>query len=62
MTALRTLAFGDGNNDVELLRWAGCSFAMHHGRTSAREAARHVSPAGPPETAFARAVDRAFGL
>ncbi len=55
--AARILAFGDGNNDVELLRWAGFSVAMHHGRESARRAARFVSPAGPPETAFARAVD-----
>jgi hydroxymethylpyrimidine pyrophosphatase-like HAD family hydrolase len=55
-----TLAFGDGNNDVELLRWAGLSVAMNHGRQSAREAARLISPPGPPESAFARAVDLAF--
>ena len=58
--AARALAFGDGNNDVELLRWAGFSVAMHHGRESARLAARCVSPAGPPGTAFARAVDLAL--
>ena len=52
-----TLAFGDGNNDVELLRWAGVSVAMDHGRETARRAARFVSPPGPPESAFARAVD-----
>ncbi|MHA3773416.1 Cof-type HAD-IIB family hydrolase [Verrucomicrobiota bacterium sgz303538] len=56
-----TLAFGDGNNDVELLQWAGLSVAMNHGRESARQAARFVSPPGPPETAFARAVDLALG-
>lgn len=56
----KTLAFGDGNNDVELLRWAGFSVAMRHGRESAHRAARCVSPAGPPETAFARAVDLAL--
>lgn len=51
------LAFGDGNNDVEILRWAGTSVAMAHGRPSAQRAARFVSPPGPPETAFARAVE-----
>jgi len=56
-----TLAFGDGNNDVELLRWAGMSVAMNHGRASARKAARFVSPEGTPEEAFARAVAAAFG-
>jgi len=56
----RTFAFGDGTNDVELLRWAGVSVAMHHGRESAREAAKFVSPPGPPETALARAVDLAL--
>jgi Cof subfamily protein (haloacid dehalogenase superfamily) len=60
--AEQTLAFGDGNNDVELLKWAGLSVAMSHGRESARKAARFVSPAGPPESAFARAVDLALGV
>ncbi|WP_437654838.1 HAD family hydrolase [Sorangium sp. So ce1182] len=56
-----TIAFGDGNNDVELLTWAGFSVAMAHGRASARQAASKVSPEGPPETAFSRAVDLALG-
>ena len=58
--AEQTLAFGDGNNDVELLSWAGLSVAMSHGRESARQAAKFVSPDGPPESAFARAVDLAL--
>lgn len=56
-----TMAFGDGNNDVEILKWAGMSVAMNHGRASARSAARLVSPEGLPEEAFARAVDLAIG-
>lgn len=56
-----TMAFGDGNNDVEILQWAGMSVAMNHGRPSARRAARLVSPEGAPEEAFARAVDLAIG-
>ena len=50
------LAFGDGNNDVELLTWAGRSVAMAHGRESARKAAKSVSPPGANESAFARGV------
>jgi hypothetical protein len=50
------VAFGDGNNDVELLMWAGLSVAMDHGRESARKAAKLVSAPGLHGTAFARAV------
>jgi Cof subfamily protein (haloacid dehalogenase superfamily) len=56
----KVLAFGDGNNDVELLAWAGRSVAMRHGRESAHRAAKFISPDGPPESAFARAVDLAL--
>jgi hydroxymethylpyrimidine pyrophosphatase-like HAD family hydrolase len=51
------LAFGDGNNDVPLLEWAGLGVAMSHGRASARAAAKLVAPAGDPETCLSRAVD-----
>lgn len=50
------VAFGDGNNDVELLMWAGLSVAMDHGRERARKAAKLISPPGSQGTAFARAV------
>ena len=60
LTAEDAVAFGDGNNDVEMLAWAGNSYAMPHGREAARRAAKHVCPPGPPETAFARAVDHAL--
>jgi hydroxymethylpyrimidine pyrophosphatase-like HAD family hydrolase len=50
------LAFGDGNNDVPLLRWAGCGVAMSHGRPAAHAAADLVSPAGDPETELSRAI------
>lgn len=56
LDAADAMAFGDGNNDVEILQWAGISVAMAHGKTSAHRAARFISPPGPPETAFARAV------
>jgi Cof subfamily protein (haloacid dehalogenase superfamily) len=54
--AARVLAFGDGNNDVQLLAWAGLGVAMPHGRPAARAAAKRVAPDGPAESAFARAV------
>jgi Cof subfamily protein (haloacid dehalogenase superfamily) len=56
----QTLAFGDGENDVQTLEWAGMGVAMRHGNAAAIAAARMVSPPGPPETAFARAVDVLF--
>ena len=56
----QVLAFGDGENDVQMLEWAGMGVAMRHGNSAAIAAARMVSPPGPPETAFARAVDVLF--
>jgi len=53
----QVLAFGDGENDVQMLAWAGMGVAMSHGSQAAINAAKRVSPKGPPETAFARAVD-----
>jgi Cof subfamily protein (haloacid dehalogenase superfamily) len=54
----QVLAFGDGGNDVAMLRWAGCGVAMAHGWEIARSAANRVSPPGDPGEAFARAVDQ----
>ncbi len=51
------VAFGDGNNDVPLLEWAGMSVAMAHGRETARRAAKMVSPPGDPATAVARSLE-----
>ncbi len=56
----RALAFGDGSNDIELLRWAGVSVAMGHGHRNALQAAQHITPPGPPESAFARGVEIAL--
>lgn len=56
------LAFGDGNNDVPLLAWAGMSVAMAHGREAARRAAKKISPPGDPGTAVARSLETFFPL
>jgi Cof subfamily protein (haloacid dehalogenase superfamily) len=53
----QVLAFGDGENDVQMLEWAGMGVAMKHGNAAAIAAAKMVSPPGPPGTAFARSVE-----
>ena len=54
--AEEVLAFGDGENDVQMLSWAGAGVAMRHGNAAAIAAARFVSPEASPETAVAAAV------
>ena len=58
--AEEVLAFGDGENDVQMLSWAGAGVAMRHGHSAAIAAARFVTPEAPPETAFAAAVNALF--
>jgi len=52
----QVLAFGDGNNDIDLLGWAGLSVAMHHAPTEVQQSATLVAQAGSQHTGFARAV------
>lgn len=56
-----TLAFGDGNNDVPMLGWAGLGVAMSHASENAKRAAKRVAPAGDRETSLARAVEVLLG-
>lgn len=37
------MVFGDGNNDVRMLRWAGLGVAMGNGSPAAKEAAAYVT-------------------
>lgn len=39
------MAFGDADNDPEMLSWAGWSFAMANGTEAAKAAARYLAPA-----------------
>ncbi|MCW1926638.1 Cof-type HAD-IIB family hydrolase [Luteolibacter arcticus] len=55
------VAFGDGENDIPMFDWAGLSYAMPHGWENALSRATHVAPPGPPQTAFARAVEELLG-
>lgn len=50
------VAFGDGLNDVAMLRWAGCGVAVGHAMPEARAAADWVIVEGDPETALARGI------
>lgn len=56
----QVMTFGDGENDVSMLKWAGLGVAMAHANEVAKAAAKLVSPPGPAETDFARAVDAIF--
>jgi Cof subfamily protein (haloacid dehalogenase superfamily) len=52
------LAFGDNNNDVGMLRWAGVGISVGNANEAARTAARFVGPVGPNEAeSFADALD-----
>lgn len=50
------LSFGDANNDVSMLKWAGMGVAMTHATPAAKAAANRVAPEGNPQESFARAV------
>jgi Cof subfamily protein (haloacid dehalogenase superfamily) len=56
IAASQVLAFGDGNNDVPMLAWAGLGVAMSHARPAARAAANLTAPEGNPESSLARAI------
>ena len=54
----RTLAFGDGENDVELLQWAGYAVAVENAHRRVLDVADLVCP--PPEAEGVAAVIEAF--
>ncbi|MEK7951702.1 Cof-type HAD-IIB family hydrolase [Luteolibacter soli] len=58
ITPQEVVAFGDAENDIPMFHWAGLSYAMPHGWPNALTSATRTAPAGPPHTAFARAVDQ----
>jgi len=45
LRADEVMAFGDADNDLEMLEWAGWSFAMENGTATAKAAAKHIAPA-----------------
>lgn len=42
-------SFGDGGNDLEMLRHAGYSYAMDNGSPAAKKAAKHLAPSNQEE-------------
>lgn len=38
------IAFGDGNNDLEMLKLAECSYAMANGSSKAKQVAKFIAP------------------
>lgn len=52
----QVVTFGDGNNDVPMLKWAGLGVAMSNARPNAKAVADLVAPPGDPETSLARAI------
>ena len=57
----RTLCFGDGSNDVEMLKWAGLGVAMGNASEKAKAAASKVSEWPHYEDAVARELLQIFG-
>jgi Cof subfamily protein (haloacid dehalogenase superfamily) len=57
LTSDQVMAVGDGWNDVEMLAWAGTSFAVCHAAEEVRRAATFVTRSGPGD-AVAEALRR----
>lgn len=57
LSSRQVVAFGDGNNDVPMLEWAGIGVAMSHAREAAKAAADIVVPDGDPESSLARGIE-----
>ncbi len=55
-----TISFGDADNDIPMLAWAGLGIAMNHATDGAKTAANIVAAVGPMETNFASAVEAVF--
>ena len=59
--AADAVAFGDMPNDIEMLRWAGTSYAMANAHESVRAAATHIAPPND-EDGVARVLSDLYGL
>jgi Cof subfamily protein (haloacid dehalogenase superfamily) len=54
--AARTVAFGDGENDVDLIEWAGFGIAVENGHPALLARADWVAP-GPEDEGVARVIE-----
>ncbi len=61
IAAADVVAFGDMPNDLDMMGWAGTSYAMANGHESVRAAATHIAPAND-EDGVARVLTDLYGL
>ena len=54
-------AFGDGGNDIEMLQYCGCSYAMANAPDEVKRAAKYVCPSNE-EDGVLSALEDLFGL
>jgi HAD superfamily hydrolase (TIGR01484 family) len=59
--AADVVAFGDMPNDLDMMGWAGTSYAMANGHESVRAAATHVAPANDQD-GVARVLSELYGV
>ncbi|MEW6032392.1 MAG: Cof-type HAD-IIB family hydrolase [Bacillota bacterium] len=59
VAAREVVAFGDGLNDLDMIRWAGLGVAMSHGPEILRASADRVI-AGPPGEGVARFIEESL--
>jgi Cof subfamily protein (haloacid dehalogenase superfamily) len=55
-TAAQTVAFGDGENDLELLQWAGYGVCVENGNEELKARADFICP-GPEEEGVAQSIE-----
>lgn len=53
ITPDQCVAFGDGGNDIEMLRYCGQSYAMANGSDAVKKAAKHVCPSNEEDGVLA---------
>lgn len=46
------IAFGDGKNDIEMLKLAGLSYAMENGQDSVKKIAKFIAPSNNDNGVF----------
>lgn len=59
ITPEQCAAFGDGGNDIEMLQYCGCSFAVSNASPEAKAAAKHICPSNEEDGVLAT-LDRLF--
>ncbi len=61
LTESQTVAFGDADNDIDMISWAGIGIAMENGTEGAKKAADRIAPPND-EDGVARMLESLFAL